>query len=390
MTVSRPGRLAALALLALSCAWGVVGVVFAILLGSTDDIIFTSGQAVLAAGYPAVGALIAARQPRNPCAWILIAVGLFQGISAGGYAYSQYAEQLQRDWLLTQTMFWVSNWIWFPSLGLLITVLLQLFPNGRLPSRRWRPVGVLTVAFLFVSTAATAYFAAVPEDRISGPAASYEGLLFAGLVALGLVSVASLIVRFRRSRGIERQQLKWLALGGTGVVVGVWSTFLAEASPPLLAVTIVLMLGFPASIGVAILRHRLFDIDRIISRAVSYALLTALLLGIYAAGVVALRPLLQPLVGESQLAIAMSTITAAAAFQPARRRIQAVVDRRFNRARYDAGLVVDQFTARLRTQVDLDELALELHGVVTQTVQPARVALWLRPDTATDSPAALT
>ena len=384
MTDSRqPGRLVALALLALSCALGLAGIVFSTPIGSSDDIIFAGGQAMLAVGYPAVGALIASRQPRNPCAWILIAVGLFQGISGGGYAYADYSQQRGLDLPGAGLMFWVSNWIWYPSLGLLITVLLQLFPSGTLPSRRWRPVAVVTALVLLVSTAATAYYAAAPEEAITGPAATYEGLLFFGLVALGLISAASLVVRFRRSTGIERQQLKWLALGGACVVVGVWSTFLAEISPLFMVLTILLMLAFPASIGVGILRYRLFDIDRIISRALSYALLTAFLLGIYAAGVVGLRPLLTPLVGESQLAIAVSTITAAAVFQPARRRIQAAVDRRFNRARYDASRIVEQFSQRLRTQVDLDELTAELHGVVDQTVQPARVMLWLRSEAAT-------
>lgn len=377
MTPSRaPARVFALALLALSCASGAAGVVFSILVGSTADTTFAAGQAVLAVGYPAVGVLVANRHPRNPCAWILIAVGLFQGISAGGFAYAEFSNESMRRLPAAATLQWVSNWIWFPSLALLITFLLLLFPNGRLPSRRWRPLAGITGIFIAAGTATSGYFAAMPPESDGGEGA-WQGVLFACLLVLGLLSAASVVVRFRRSRGVERQQLKWIALGGVGVVAGVWLTFWSDAFVGVLWVCIVLMLGFPASIGVAILRFRLFDIDRIISRAVSYALLTALLLLVYATGIVALRPLLEPVVGKSQLAIAASTIAAAAVFQPARRRIQSTVDGRFNRARYDAARVVEEFTTQLRMQVDLDELTTQLNTAVQQTVQPARVSVWL-------------
>ena len=201
------------------------------------------------------------------------------------------------------------------------------------------------------------------------------------LLVVVLVAVAAVLVRLRRARGVERQQLKWFAdaasLLGVAVVVAV---VLPSAGSSLVdTVTIMLALAaLPVAIGIALLRYRLYEIDRLINRTLVYGLLTALLVGVYAGLVFVLGDLLNPADGSSELAVAASTLTVAALFQPARRRVQAVVDRRFNRARYDATRTVEAFSARLRDQVDLDTLSSELLGVVDHTVQPTQASLWLR------------
>ncbi|HVM21092.1 MAG TPA: hypothetical protein VM307_14125 [Egibacteraceae bacterium] len=202
-----------------------------------------------------------------------------------------------------------------------------------------------------------------------------EPAIFFALLAAGAVSVASLVVRFRRSAGVGRRQLKWLALGSVGAFAGVLMTFGPEL---LLWPALTLLLSLPASMGVAILRYRLFEIDRLISRTLSYLALTGVLAAVYAVGVVVLRPVIGRVAGDSTLAIAMSTLGVAALFGPARRRIQATVDRRFNRAQYDAARVAESFSTRLREQLDIEQLESELVGVVAQTVQPSGVLLWLR------------
>jgi hypothetical protein len=208
------------------------------------------------------------------------------------------------------------------------------------------------------------------------------GVAFPLLVVCGIISVLSLVVRFRRSRGVERQQLKWFVYAAAVTLSGVLVT---EALPipegsvldSLLAVAgLAVVPSVPVAAGIAILRYRLYEIDRIVNRTLVYAALTALLAGVYAAGALGLPRLLS--LGESQLLVAASTLAVAALFSPARRRVQSAVDRRFNRARYDATRTVETFSARLRDQVELDSLSADLLAVVDRTVQPASVSLWLR------------
>jgi hypothetical protein len=196
-----------------------------------------------------------------------------------------------------------------------------------------------------------------------------------------LAAAGSLLARFRRAQGRQRQQLKWLAYGGAFLAAALLAD-LVGLDPPGLWDIVLETLSFGAlylGVGMAVLRHRLYDIDRLINRTLVYGLVTALLAGTYAAGVFVLGGLLDPADGQSELAVAASTLAVAALFGPARRRVQAAVDRRFNRARYDAARTVERFSGRLRDQVDLDTLSAELLTVVDQTVQPASVSLWLRP-----------
>jgi hypothetical protein len=272
---------------------------------------------------------------------------------------------------------------------------LLLFPDGHLPSRRWRPVAAMSaVAILgFVATVLRPGPFDVPFDRVSN-ALGVPGMREAinalngacwmlTWVALGL-GVRALALRLRGARGDERQQLKWVltvstVVGAvTVVLMGSWFIW-PENVQWRMAVMGGAFIAFPLATGVAILRHRLYDIDVVINRALVYGTLTATLAGAYLGGVLVLQLVLRPLTQESSLAIAASTLAVAALFRPARSRIQAVVDRRFYRRKYDAARTHEAFSARLREEVDLDSLAAQLREVVGETMQPAHVSLWLRP-----------
>jgi hypothetical protein len=277
--------------------------------------------------------------------------------------------------------------------GISATYLLLLFPTGRLPSPGWRPVawlaGIGLGILMLGVTLGSGPFDGLPIDN---PIALEESSLLL-LIAEGggfylllgaiLASVASLVVRYRRAIGEERQQLKWAALGVVMLAIGIAGTALweilngsAEFSDDtenfLTTISITMV---PISIGVAILRYRLYDIDRIISRTVSYGVVTALLLGAYGALVFGLRDLL-PVQGS--VAVAVSTLAVAAMFNPLRSRIQNLVDMRFNRSRYDIARTIEAFSERLRTEVDMDELARDLKAVAVDSMQPVYLSLWLR------------
>jgi hypothetical protein len=275
--------------------------------------------------------------------------------------------------------------VWHPAFGLLAFLLL-LFPHGRLPSPRWRPFAWLTVAvYLTLSLSAALapgavelyYPEATPPVRlpVAGLADTAFDWLLGGQLLVLAIALVSVVLRLRRARGEERQQVKWFVYTVVTVIV----LFIAGI--------VILGAGYlfplfgliPVSVAVAVFKYRLYEIDRLINRTLVYGLLSALLVGVYAGLVFLLGRLLDPATGDSALAVAASTLAVAALFQPARRRVQAVVDRRFNRRRYDAARTVDRFSDRLRDHVDLDTLSAELLTVVDQTVQPASASLWLRP-----------
>jgi hypothetical protein len=342
-----------------------------------------------------VGTVIVAHRPNNVIGWLCCAIGAV--VSFSGFGSSDAARSIAADpdripgapvlYLLGQVLYLV------PVLGLL-PVLVLVFPTGRLPSRRWRPV------LWIVATGLALYVASVmlkpgpaadglPEnplgvaaaDRLLGPIAALSGLLFAVFVVLVL---ASLVVRFRRARGEERQQLKWLVYGVLLLVllVPTLGRVLEQIPSPFAGPVFaaVMFSTIPVTIGLAVLKYRLYDIDRIISRTLAYALLTALLAGVYTIVVLVLGQLFGGITKEPpSWAVAGATLAVASLFQPARRRIQAVVDRRFNRRKYDAARTVEAFSARLRNQVDLDTLSAELLSVVDQTMQPTKTSLWLGP-----------
>jgi hypothetical protein len=341
-------------------------------------------------GVPLLAGLIVARRPSNPYGWLWAAYGLGWAVVGFTNAYVAYlsASDAGVAWW-ARPIAWVNIFAFVPLLGLTALILL-LFPDGRPPSWRWRWVAWAIGGLVVVTTVAGALLPAEKGDPVGNPLAVQgppkavaEAVANVGITALffGIVlAAASLLLRFRRARGLQRQQLKWLAYGG-GVLAGYILLDMVNLAPSGLVDAMLEALTFAAlyvGVGMAVLRYRLYDIDRLINRTLVYGLLTVLLGGGYAGLVLGLGQLLGR---DSSLAVAVATLAVAAVFQPARRRVQAVVDQRFNRRRYDAARTIGAFSARLREQVDLDTLSAELLGVVDQTMQPTKVWLWLRPAT---------
>jgi hypothetical protein len=356
-----------------------------------------TGQIMLYLGFSAfmvVGALIVAHRPSNAIGWLFSAIALlaFTGQLANEYAIYALAT---RPGSLPGAILaaWYGSWPWYLVLALSLIFTPLLFPTGGLLSPRWRPVAWLAGA----ATAALTLLAAlrgelepVPDQLIPNPIgiAAVENpeqspvgaALFIMLVALAAVALGSLVIRFRQSsRGEERQQLKWFTYAGALLLPGaVLATFVNNTVGNLIFASPIVFV--PVAAGIAILRYRLYDIDRIINRTLVYGLLTALLAGVYTGVVLVMGQVFGGMGGDPlSWVVAGATLAVAALFQPARRRIQQVVDRRFNRRRYDVAQTVEAFTARLRDEVDLDALSAELLAVVDQTMQPTLASLWLRP-----------
>ena len=336
-----------------------------------------------------VGALVASRRPRHPVGWLLLGFGLSLSAAGVALAYTNYgvAEPDAPAASLVALCVPATIVTAIACNGLI----LLLTPTGSLPSPRWRwwagitavtPVALLLVVTLFHRRGDR------PAQALSSPLDLHTldgGLLvayraaFAVTIAVLVMATASLVGRFRRARSIERQQLRWVAFATvlvallavvhlTALALGTYALapVVGGLNPPILS----------AAIGAAVLRYRLYDLDRIISRTLAYGLLTILLGGAYAVVALGLGQLLGR---DSSLAVAGATLAVAAVFQPARRRIQAVVDRRFNRRRYNTAQTMAAFSVRLRDHTDLDTLTAEVLGVVDQTMQPTRASLWLRP-----------
>ncbi len=355
--------------------------------------------------FPTLGAFLAARRPENPTGWLFCAMSLVDLIQGFTLAYADYALFGRAGSLPgTESMAWVSHWIGFPGVFLGAVFLFLLFPAGRLPSRRWRYLPWIAV----VGSVSLALGEALsPGPLMTHPSISnpfgIEGLLFGvvpaprvwdvakvvGAALLGasaLGSAASLFLRLRRASGEERQQIKWLAYAAAIMVVSFTVAFAFSPWEPLNEVAFTMgFVGYlllPVAAAVAILRYRLYDIDLIINRTFVYGSLTVSLALVYVGGVVGLQALLRAITGqESTLAVVASTLAIAALFGPLRRRLQAFVDRRFYRSKYDAAKTLTAFNARLRDETDLDTLSGDVVGVVRETIQPAHASLWLRSDT---------
>jgi hypothetical protein len=339
------------------------------------------------------GAVLASRRPRQPVGWLLLAFGLVpQALSAAAEGYGRYAFLARPGTLpVAEQLATLASATFVPGLSLICFILL-LTPTGSLPSPRWRWFARVAAALPLVFLAA--WLVAVPQPDPESPLASVRnpfaipGLAGAGMAVAGVaspaiaitmaVAAASLVGRYRRSRGSERQQLRWLGLVAALAPLVVLATAAAILTEYLVlagwAIGLYLAL-LPLAIAAAIARYRLYDLDRIVSRTLAYGLLTVLLGLGYAAVVLGLGRLLGR---DSSLVVAAATLAVAALFQPARRRIQQLVDRRFNRRRYDAARTVQAFSTRLRDQVDLTTLTGELLAVADQTMQPTHASLWLR------------
>jgi hypothetical protein len=367
--------------------------------GGAADVAFI----VMLLTFPLTGLLILRRLPRNTIGWLLQAVGLVWGLNGLAANYANYGLVVNPGSLPgADVVAALNEGIWAPGIGLMGTFLILLFPDGHLPSRAWRPVAWLcAVTMVLVPVAVVLDPGRLEESPVptmsnplaqewAAPVLEVALAVLVPLLALCIVaSAVGLVSRFRHSRGIERQQLKWLATAGAAVaavfLVTIVSTLLTLATSPtpawvtgLQAVSMPVFVLLPVAIGVAILQHRLYDVDVVINRALVYGLLTAALAGVYLGSVLLLQRALEPLTSQSDLAVAGSTLAVAALFRPARARIQAGVDRRFYRSRYDAAQTLDVFVDRLRHQVDLDAVGDDLRSAVRETVQPAHVSLWLR------------
>ena len=329
-----------------------------------------------------VGTLIASRQPGNPIGWLFCAMALWVAVAELGEAYGFVAAERGLPGGVAGE--WLFSWSFVVDLMAWVVVVL-LFPDGRLPGRRWRVaiwVSLAGAGLLVVGQALTTDTTDFSGGRnplgVDSPLVDAAWPVGAALLVAGLVAaVAPSVLRYRRARGVERQQLKWFASAGLlfALVMPLAAAFWYR-SVLVQVLAAVSLNAMPLAIGAAILRYRLYDIDRIVSRTLAYGLLTVVL-GLGYAGVVLGLGRLLP--RDSSLAVAAATLTVAAVFQPVRRRIQAAVDRRFNRRRYDAARTIQAFSGRLREEVDLDALHRELLAVVDQTVQPTQASLWLRP-----------
>jgi hypothetical protein len=343
-----------------------------------------------------VGAIVASRRPENPVGWLLCLSGVATSISTFASQYAIYALLAQPNSLPAgEAMAWIAAWT-LPIMNGLQVFYLLLFPTGRLPSRRWRWLAWLTVAYILVGgvTAAFspgAHLGSLGPIRnplgIEGFTQFYKAVLYTMNPALFAAAAFSLFVRLRRAVGVERQQLKWLAYAAGGlVIVSILIIITIAIDTPRWyewaanAILVAVAPGVPVAIGIAILRYRLYDIDIIINRTLVYGSLTATLVVLYFGGIVVLQRVFVLLTGQqSTLAVVASTLAIAALFNPLRRRIQGFVDRSFYRSKYDARKTLESFSAKLRDETDLEALNKDLLGVVRETIQPAHVSLWLRP-----------
>jgi hypothetical protein len=346
--------------------------------------------------FATTGALVASRVPKNPIGWIFCVTGLLVGLGDLAYQYADFAlfgAANSPPGGLTAA--WQQNLGLPPAFGLLALSLL-LFPDGRLPSRRWRPalwLAVIGIVFIVIGYAFRPGPLDDPFATVTNPLGiqgafeamdamtGFGWLFMAAAVAL---AAAAMVHRLRRSSGHQHQQLKWIALAasvaGIAVVADAASFFLSVEGISHLRILVLglAFVGFPVAAGVAILRYRLYDIDVVINRTLVYGALTATLAATYLGTVLVLQLALDGVTSDSSLAVAGSTLAVAAIFRPARTRIQEVVDRRFYRLRYDAARTLESFGSRLRDEVALDSLSSELCIVVAETMQPAHVSLWLR------------
>ena len=350
---------------------------------------------LLSIGFSSIGPVIAFRRPENPIGWISCAGGFLLAMVHLVAEYAIYALLAAPGSVPGgEAAAWLYSWLWVLPLGLIVLLLL-LFPEGRLPSSRWRPFAWISVLSVVVGAVVLAFSPGAISVGL-GPIQNPLGI--AGLpnlykvvqtlvYALMLVAATSLFARLFRSVGIERQQIKWVGYAAAAAASGLILTYIvpeAISAPWLERVGFVILvigvLGGPISMGIAITRYRLYEIDIVINRSLVYGPLTATLALVYFGSVTALQYLLSLLTRQGgTLAIVASTLAIAALFNPLRRRIQSFIDHRFYRRRYDAAKTLESFGAKLREETDLERLCEDLKAVVHETLQPAYVSLWLRP-----------
>jgi hypothetical protein len=342
--------------------------------------------------FPLVGALVASRRPRNWVGWILLADGLLWTFGAVLDSYRVYGLARPGSVPFSGVVHALGQWLWVPAVGLFAVYLILLFPDGRLPSRRWRPLAWFSGAVMVLLSAGIGK----PFGLEQYPWVSDALPVVLALLPLCiLASAVSLVLRYRRAGTEVREQIKWVAFAalfvGVQFVIDIGASLLlvlmtaSGREPAWLAlldqVGFIMFAGVPIAVGIAVLKYRLYDIDVIINRALVYGSLTATLVALYFGGILVLQRLFVALTGQqSTLAVVASTLAIAALFNPLRRRIQGFVDRRFYRRKYDASKTLETFSAKLRDATDLEALSGDLKAVVGETMQPEHVSLWLRPD----------
>ena len=354
--------------------------------------------AVFALSFPLVGWIILRRDPSNRLGWIYLAIGFWQALNMFASGYSTLAYWVASGNLpLASELSWVAVWAWVPGFTLFSTLGILLFPTGRLPSRRWWPVVALAaVAFVLLLLPVVALWPyrglplelqnalnhPPPADPVIVAANAIQGVGQVVLLAAMIGSVAGLAIRFRRSTGVERQQLKWFTYAAIVdvLLLVVWT--IIPLNPLAGALSSLLLAFLPMAIAIAILRYRLYDIDRVVSRTIGYAIITGIL-GATFVGIVLLvqtvvDSVLPQVIETGTPAVAASTLAAAALFQPLRRRVQATVDRRFDRARVDRDRSILRLGNRLRDAVELDAIRADVLGTINATIRPANATVWLR------------
>ena len=346
---------------------------------------------VWAVGFGLVGALLTRRRPGHPVGWIFAAAGMLAAVDFASFEYALAAVVGHRDLPAGEYVGWLQQWIWVPFVALITVYLPLLFPDGRLPGPRWRPVswaaagcGVIAASGLAIAPGVVVNLRALRNPFGIHPAAVSNTAIavgLAGLLGCVVVAVWSLLVRARRGTSVERQQIKWLAYAGCLVAATlVPSTILSLSTGTAARIAesalMIAIVTVPVAVAVAVLKYRLYEIDRIISRTLAYVVVTGLMAGVYA-GLVLLAT--RVLGVTTPPAVAAATLAAAALFNPLRHWVQRVVDRRFNRARYDADKTVAAFASRLQDAVDLDAVQADLAGVVQHALEPAHISVWIRP-----------
>jgi hypothetical protein len=392
-----------LALLLLAMSLGMVLFAFTSLVLPGSDalpdrpslILFLVAASVMLT-YPFVGTLLAVKRPRNPLGWLLLVLGL--GFTLSFFSSEYLGRATISGWPLPGAVWvaWLSTWTFVLNVSIAFGWIPLLFPTGRVPSQRWAPlawaIGIVTVVGAAAAIlnpaeldgAGVLFVNPVGVAALGAPIDAINALYMPTIAMLGALSVASLLLRFRRSHGVERQQLRWFLLATASFLVTLVTTF-ATGIEGLFVVALAAAAGIPVAAGIAILRYRLYEIDRLISRTIGWAVVTAILVAVFVGGVAILQAVLAPVTKENTFAVAVSTLVAFALFQPLRRRVQRAVDRRFDRARYDSQVMADVFAERLRDQVDLEGLEHDLATTVDGTLRPVSLAVWLRPTTSEPS-----
>jgi hypothetical protein len=377
----------------------LTGLLIVLLLHSDTSIYYYWLEtSMVALGYSTAGAIVASRLPESPIGWLFCAIGLSFAVVHFSAEYATYALLAPSRSLPGGEAFaWLTSWVGIFGLGLVVFLDL-LFPNGRLPSARWRWFARFTAIVLLPATILSALSPDLIISNTLDNPLGVEGLpdvlraIEAFMYALVVVGASSMLARLRHAGTIERQQIKWFAYATVVVISGV---ILKNTLYPAVGVIWVWWVGLiltavgvvssPVAMGVAILRYRFYEIDILINRTLVYGSLSATLVALYFVSILVLQSLFVVLIGEkSTLAVVASTLVIAALFNPFRRRIQSVVDRRFYRSNYDARKTLESFSTQLRNETDLDALGDDLVGVVRETMQPAHVSLWLRPDTVSE------